>query len=66
MSEKLEQIIELVSDYISEKHESETWTPGEDWVAYSGPVFDEKEYIAAVRQILDGWMIFGKNAREVE
>ena len=66
MSEKLEQILELVSDYISEKHENETWTPGEDWVAYSGPVFDEKEYLAAVRQILDGWMIFGKNAREFE
>ena len=32
MSEKLEQIIELVSDYISEQHENETWTPGEDWV----------------------------------
>ena len=66
MSEKLEQILSLVSDYISEKQEEETWTPGEDWVAYSGPVFDEKEYLAAVAQILDGWMIFGKNAREFE
>ena len=66
MSDKLEQILELVSEYITEKHENESWTAGEDWISYSGPVFDDKEYLAAVKQILDGWMIFGKNAREFE
>jgi CDP-6-deoxy-D-xylo-4-hexulose-3-dehydrase len=66
MSEKLEHILELVSEYIAEKQENEKWTPGEDWVSYSGPVFDDQEYLAAVRQVLDGWMIFGKNAREFE
>ena len=66
MSEKLEQILNLVTEYVSEKQENEKWTAGEDWVSYSGPVFDDQEYLAAVRQILDGWMIFGKNAREFE
>ena len=66
MSEKLEQILSLVSEYILEKQEHESWTAGEDWISYSGPVFDDKEYLAAVRQILDGWMIFGKHAREFE
>ena len=66
MSEKLEQILGLVSEYITEKQENEIWTPGEDWIAYSGPIFDENEYLVAVKQILDGWMIFGKNAREFE
>lgn len=66
MSEKLEQILNLVSEYVSEKQESEKWTAGEDWISYSGPIFDEQEYLVAVRQILDGWMIFGKNAREFE
>lgn len=66
MSNKLEQILELVSEYITEKHESESWTAGQDWVSYSGPIFDDSEYIAAVKQMLDGWMIFGKNAREFE
>ena len=66
MSGKLEQILDLVSEYINEKHENETWTAGQDWVSYSGPIFDDSEYIAAVRQMLDGWMIFGKNAREFE
>ncbi len=66
MSEKLEQILDLIEEYISDKHQKEEWNPGEDWVAYSGPIFDEKEYVAAARQLLDGWMIFGKNAREFE
>ncbi len=66
MSDKMEKILELVSEYISDKTQGEQWTPGEDWVAYSGPVFDQEEYLAAVKQILDGWMIFGKNAREFE
>jgi len=66
MSDKMEQILQLISSYIIEKNEMEKWTPGKDWISYSGPVFDEKEYLAAVKQILDGWMIFGKNAREFE
>ena len=66
MSEKLEQILNLVSEYVAEKQENEKWTPGQDWVSYSGPVFDDKEYLAAIRQVLDGWMIFGKNASEFE
>jgi CDP-6-deoxy-D-xylo-4-hexulose-3-dehydrase len=66
MSEKLEQILSLVSEYILEKQKNESWTAGEDWISYSGPIFDDKEYLAAVKQILDGWMIFGKHAREFE
>ncbi len=66
MDEKLNHILNLVEEYIQTKQEQESWTPGEDWLSYSGPVFDENEYIAAVKQILDGWMIFGKNARKFE
>ena len=66
MSEKMEQILDLVSEYIKEKQGNEEWNPGEDWVSYSGPIFDDQEYLAAIKQVLDGWMIFGKNAREFE
>tara|TARA_R100001594_G_scaffold73735_1_gene108290 strand:+ start:8970 stop:10316 length:1347 start_codon:yes stop_codon:yes gene_type:complete len=66
MDEKLSHILNLVEEYIQTKQEQESWTAGEDWLSYSGPVFDENEYIAAVKQILDGWMIFGKNARKFE
>jgi hypothetical protein len=36
------EILELVEKFIKEKRQSESWTPGEDWVKYSGPIFDEK------------------------
>ena len=61
-----EQILDLVRKFVEEKQEAEGWTPGEDWVSYSGPFFDSKEYIAAVDRLLDGWMIFGEKAREFE
>ena len=66
MDEKLSEILNLVEEYIHHKHGQESWTAGEDWVSYSGPTFDEKEYLVAVKQILDGWMIFGKNGRDFE
>ena len=45
MSEKLERILDLVSEYINEKDTD--WNRDEDWVAYSGPHFSDKEYRAA-------------------
>ena len=64
--DKLQSILELVHEYITDKHEKEVWNPGDDWVSYSGPVFDEKEYLAAVQVLLSGWMIFGKQGRNFE
>ena len=64
MSEKLEQILKLVSEFIQEK--DNTWTAGKDWISYSGPHYDEKEYLAAINVLLDGWLVFGENAREYE
>ncbi len=66
MDEKLNEILHLVEEYIHDKHQRETWDPGEDWVSYSGPVFDEKETTAVVESILDGWLIFGKKGRQFE
>ena len=64
MSDKLEQILDLVSEYIEESKPQ--WDGKTDWVSYSGPHFDDREYRAAVEVLLSGWMIFGKNAREFE
>ena len=41
MSEKLKEILDLVEQYVEGKNSKE-WKPGEDWLAYSGPVFTEK------------------------
>tara|TARA_B100001094_G_scaffold153299_1_gene148333 strand:+ start:3857 stop:5188 length:1332 start_codon:yes stop_codon:yes gene_type:complete len=64
MSEKLEQILELVSEYINDKNTD--WDSENDWVAYSGPHFNDEEYRAAIEVLLGGWLIFGENARNFE
>ena len=65
MSDKMEQILDLVSEYIAEKRTKEEWSEGE-WVRYSGPHFDDKEYRAAIKVLLSEWLIFGENARQFE
>ena len=65
MSEKLKKILDLVGDYVQDKNNKE-WTPGEDWLAYSGPVFDQDEYKAAIETLLSGWLIYGQQARKFE
>ena len=62
MADKLQQILNLVNEYVTEREENKSWTPGEDWVSYSGPVFDHDEYMAAVEVLLSGWLIFGQNS----
>ena len=62
---KLEEILKLVSEYISENKQTD-FKKGQDWVKYSGPHFDEKEYMAAVETLLSGWLIFGEKSREFE
>ena len=67
MSDRVETILNLVREHVREKKSKETrWHEGKDWVKYSGPVFDEKEYIAAVETLLDDWLIFGKKSRQFE
>lgn len=65
MSDKMEQILELISEYIIEKRKEEEWKEG-DWIKYSGPHFDEKEFQAAVKVLLSEWLIFGENSRDFE
>jgi CDP-6-deoxy-D-xylo-4-hexulose-3-dehydrase len=59
-------ILTLVSNYITEKHARKTWTPGKDWVQYSGPYFTEHEYVRAIGTLLDEWLVLGQEAIEFE
>ena len=61
-----EEILKLVSEYIGNKHISKTWTPGKDWVQYSGPYFDSNEYIKAINTLLDEWLVLGQDAIQFE
>ena len=60
------QIISNTEKYINKKHSLKTWTPGKDWVQYSGPYFNGKEYKAAVQSLLTEWLIFGQKSRKFE
>lgn len=60
----MEDIINLVKDFVNTKEKK--WEAGKDWVQYAGPFFDEKEYTAAVKTILEGWLVLGKSGIEFE
>jgi CDP-6-deoxy-D-xylo-4-hexulose-3-dehydrase len=66
MEDKKQQILNLVSEFILEKNQNRSWTPGQDWIQYSGPFFDDKEYVAAINSLLGGWFILGEKGREFE
>jgi len=59
-------ILELIHRFIEEKHSKKTWTPGEDWVKYSGPYFDAEEYISAISSLLDEWLALGTDGLKFE
>jgi hypothetical protein len=40
MSDKKQQILDLVNEFVQEKQANASWTPGVDWIQYSGPFFN--------------------------
>lgn len=42
------------------------WKAGEDWVRYAGPYFTSAEYEAAVKSLLEGWLVLGQDAVKFE
>ena len=66
MDKKISKILNLVEEYIEEKHSKKTWKAGEDWIQYSGPILDSNEYTAVIESLLGEWLIFGKTGREFE
>jgi len=65
LEQKKQKILELVSEYIKEKNVN-TWDKDKDWVSYSGPIFDDEEYKAAIDTLLKGWLIVGEDASKFE
>jgi CDP-6-deoxy-D-xylo-4-hexulose-3-dehydrase len=61
-----EEILSLVSRFVSEKNANKKWEPGKDWVQYAGPVFDECEYISSIETLLEGWLVLGKKGISFE
>lgn len=64
---KRKLILSLVKSFVSQKKiHNKKWTPNKNWVNYSGPYFDHKEYVAAIDTLLDEWLILGEKARHFE
>jgi len=57
-----EEILKLVSQYMTEKQFAKTWTPGKDWVQYAGPYFTDDEYVRSVNALLNEWLVLGEDA----
>ena len=63
-AEKQQMLETLITEIVSSK--KNTWIAGQDWVQYAGSFLDEKEYIAIVRTLLDGWFALGENGIRFE
>lgn len=66
MNYKLQKILLDINTYINEKESNKKWIAGTDWVQYSGPHFTSDEYVRAIKTILNGWLVLGKEADEFE
>ena len=62
----MDDILNLIKNYINNKHSKKEWVAGKDWVQYAGPFFDENEYIAAVKSLLNEWLVLGQDAISFE
>jgi CDP-6-deoxy-D-xylo-4-hexulose-3-dehydrase len=65
MSDKKDKILKLIKEYYEDELDT-PWVAGKDWIEYSGPNYGADEYLAAVKSLLSGWLIFGKSCREFE
>jgi len=64
--DKLQTILSLVDEYITEKHSKREWKPGKDWVQYAGPYFTSDEYIRSIESLLNEWLVLGEDAIKFE
>ena len=64
--DKLQNILKLVDEYITEKHAKKKWEAGKDWVQYSGPYFTSDEYIRSIESLLNEWLVLGEDAIKFE
>lgn len=62
----MEEILQLVEQYIKEKDSKKTWEAGKDWVQYAGPYYTSDEYVRAVKTLLGGWLVLGAEAIKFE
>ena len=66
IDQELQNILSLVDQYITKKHNSKEWRAGEDWVQYAGPYFSSLEYTKAIESLLSEWLVMGVDSLRFE
>ena len=66
IDQELQNILSLVDQYITKKHNSKEWKAGEDWVQYAGPYFSSLEYTKAIESLLSEWLVMGVDSLRFE
>jgi CDP-6-deoxy-D-xylo-4-hexulose-3-dehydrase len=59
-------ILDAISEYVKTKKSNPKWEAGKDWIQYSGPYYDDKEFVNCVDSLLNEWFILGEKGREFE
>ena len=62
----MKDILNQVKEYAENKLLKKDWVKGKDLVQYAGPYFSADEYVAAVKSILDGWLVMGNEGIRFE
>lgn len=62
----MDEILQLVEQYIKAKDSQKKWVAGQDWVQYAGPYFTYDEYVKAVKTLLGGWLVLGAETNKFE
>jgi CDP-6-deoxy-D-xylo-4-hexulose-3-dehydrase len=62
----MEDILKAVEQFIKDKNAKKEWVAGRDLVQYAGDYFDEKEYVAAVKTLLGGWLVLNQEGIRFE
>ena len=66
IDQDLQNILSLVDQYITKKHNSKQWEAGQDWVQYAGPYFSSLEYTKAIESLLSEWLVMGVDSLKFE
>jgi CDP-6-deoxy-D-xylo-4-hexulose-3-dehydrase len=62
----LDSLLHNISSYIKSKnYNKKEWQPGTS-IQYSGPFFDEEEYLAGIKSLLEGWLVLGDSGMKFE
>jgi len=62
----LQSVLIQATEFLDDKNSKKQWRPGIDTVQYSGPYFGNQEYTAAIKSLLEGWLVLGKDAQKFE